>query len=1140
MVSKAEDRLAGKRSSSRDPVEVFEFQALLRPEDLYKMPKGSAIHEVAYTDDFIVAKLVSAKTEAYVIYDEHGSVIDPQITFPATALTLDKLAKEVAALGDKLDLRVRPSNAGGHVSFKKIASKLGIPETLHGHVAKLIGAKFRNRKVIDASAMQGNTEALYVPETSLVNIGDGKHIAFKSGDSLAIYRTVDENGGLLHPKEWECVEVENVHSIDKTLLAEKPFLNRFLPLVGGEQVGDSPYQASLKRGTLVLVNGETRKSVHSDAAAYAIIPNGSKSRLVYYNPESQQINVIDISNISEDVTPVSSIPLSISGEVEGIALDKQGNFVLVTVKGANGNELQVYDIETFTLHGSAPDIGGQISIDDLGNINFIDRNGRLRQANTNLRRLKPGAIKDLRAQQDAAITDLVSAIGTVRLPSLVDVEPKKEDPESPLVDPRLENAAEKVLERFGPDAEACNTVSDLSELSRRIEALAQSGEFSKYPGIFYLVDRLIGTRKENLQVSDFCRDLKALTERAKTVEEPEYILKVLASFEKARRTRKELVLEDGENREAVRQEIEKAESAVSTMVKDKSESLETYLAGQVKALQKEIIATASLAELESVSESDTCVALKEGLKLLPEETKGTELLETLETSLAQHQDKLDKEEAELTASQAFEQAKNLSQAKKLLTRMRFLIRTISDADRLQGWLDNDPVVTRFLEKLEGSPKTLAKQVRKDFEKLIQDKHTELASHSQVKIDQARGRVYFGKVWTPIFNPAVAIAPEVIPDGQNPSKGILAFVDSEGRRFTPDEDTHVPVNLNSKETLAAIRKHVKEAEDYFHAAMEKVPQFRAEWTYNKDIERKLAKFARLNNKQLRRRNKMTLLRGEAGTGKNVLVDIYSHFTNRPVFTFACNRRTEKEDLTFAYEFNPQEGTVRIDSKLIDALQTPGAVIVLDEINTLPEGVIKMLNSVMDYRRTLYLTDGREIEVHPNVILVGTMNPPHYIGTKKLPQEWKSRTRAMTVDYPAFQKLGGRGYYPYEAELLSKYMSSFDGIPQQAFYDMWDSVANGARGSGSDYMTRERKELINQLFRSVRCAETMRSAYRKYQAGRSHDPVEFVFTTRELIEIAEDINDGEGNDDLREIIRQVVLENLDTHEEYDVLSAIIDQV
>jgi MoxR-like ATPase len=62
--------------------------------------------------------------------------------------------------------------------------------------------------------------------------------------------------------------------------------------------------------------------------------------------------------------------------------------------------------------------------------------------------------------------------------------------------------------------------------------------------------------------------------------------------------------------------------------------------------------------------------------------------------------------------------------------------------------------------------------------------------------------------------------------------------------------------------------------------------------------------------------------------------------------------EKEDLLFSQEINT-DGTYRQPSELIRGIQTPGAIIFLDEVNTLKPGVTKLLNPLLDGRR--YIND-----------------------------------------------------------------------------------------------------------------------------------------------------------------------------------------
>jgi MoxR-like ATPase len=91
------------------------------------------------------------------------------------------------------------------------------------------------------------------------------------------------------------------------------------------------------------------------------------------------------------------------------------------------------------------------------------------------------------------------------------------------------------------------------------------------------------------------------------------------------------------------------------------------------------------------------------------------------------------------------------------------------------------------------------------------------------------------------------------------------------------------------------------------------------------------------------------------------------TNREVFEMQGNKTAQKEDILYSYELGP-DGTYRLPSYLIRGIQTPGALVLLDEINTYPPEVLKLLNPLLDGRR--YINDPQfgRISVHPSVLLV----------------------------------------------------------------------------------------------------------------------------------------------------------------------------
>jgi hypothetical protein len=113
-----------------------------------------------------------------------------------------------------------------------------------------------------------------------------------------------------------------------------------------------------------------------------------------------------------------------------------------------------------------------------------------------------------------------------------------------------------------------------------------------------------------------------------------------------------------------------------------------------------------------------------------------------------------------------------------------------------------------------------------------------------------------------------------------------------------------------------------------------------WTAETDIEKKFA-----NAKGL------TLMLGEAGTGKNEAVEYFAAKTKRPFFWFPCGRGMEAMDLVTHYEFDTKEGTKRFMTDLARGITIPGAVVLIDEVNALKPEVQAVLHGLGDSNRSL---------------------------------------------------------------------------------------------------------------------------------------------------------------------------------------------
>ncbi|MCS7262805.1 MAG: AAA family ATPase, partial [Aquificaceae bacterium] len=235
----------------------------------------------------------------------------------------------------------------------------------------------------------------------------------------------------------------------------------------------------------------------------------------------------------------------------------------------------------------------------------------------------------------------------------------------------------------------------------------------------------------------------------------------------------------------------------------------------------------------------------------------------------------------------------------------------------------------------------------------------------------------------------------------------------------------------------------------------------------------------------------------------------------------------------YEFDPKRGTRRVYSDLVKALQTPGAVVYFDEINTLPAGMVKLFNPLFDYRRYLALPTGELVRAHPEVVLVGGMNPQNYLGVSELPQDIKSRADVLLVDYPPFEEQGGL-YSPDEALILKDFVQELSTLSLEEFVYLWHKVVNGlqVKAEGQERL----ESSVWKLFELIKIANAVRKAYRAYQTQQSEEPVDFVFSIRDTIRCARRLGRYAS---VKELVLDTILPKVSSPLEREILKSIVER-
>ncbi len=142
----------------------------------------------------------------------------------------------------------------------------------------------------------------------------------------------------------------------------------------------------------------------------------------------------------------------------------------------------------------------------------------------------------------------------------------------------------------------------------------------------------------------------------------------------------------------------------------------------------------------------------------------------------------------------------------------------------------------------------------------------------------------------------------------------------------------------------------------------------------------------------------LVAGKQGCGKTTLVRQFAARNKRPLATFQIGLLSEPGQLFGEHAL--KEGKTFYRRFLFpDAIQTPGCVIHLEEINR-PEHpkALNMLFSVLSEDRAVYTDELGRLEVAPGVVFFATLNEgDEFVGTEMLDAALRDRFYVVLMDY-----------------------------------------------------------------------------------------------------------------------------------------------
>lgn len=147
-------------------------------------------------------------------------------------------------------------------------------------------------------------------------------------------------------------------------------------------------------------------------------------------------------------------------------------------------------------------------------------------------------------------------------------------------------------------------------------------------------------------------------------------------------------------------------------------------------------------------------------------------------------------------------------------------------------------------------------------------------------------------------------------------------------------------------------------------------------------------------------------GPAGCGKTQSVYHVSKILNRPFFTFNLGAAQDARITLIGTSHLGKDGTYFSDSLFVTAIQTPGAVILLDEFSRVSTDGSNILMSVLDpnqrYLRIDEASGSRTVRVADGVSFVATANIGNeYTGTRRIDKAMKDRFAIIEMQPPSME-------------------------------------------------------------------------------------------------------------------------------------------
>jgi MoxR-like ATPase len=134
----------------------------------------------------------------------------------------------------------------------------------------------------------------------------------------------------------------------------------------------------------------------------------------------------------------------------------------------------------------------------------------------------------------------------------------------------------------------------------------------------------------------------------------------------------------------------------------------------------------------------------------------------------------------------------------------------------------------------------------------------------------------------------------------------------------------------------------------------------------------------------------LIRGHAGSGKTMCVIAWASARDYRYYNISSNIGLEPSHLFGMWIPTENAGVFKWQDGPVTDLVRHGGVLLLNEIDFMPERITTVLFGLLDDRREIQLLEngGEVIKAHPDLVVIGDHNP-NYRGSRPMNQAWKDR-------------------------------------------------------------------------------------------------------------------------------------------------------